>query len=121
MSSSFGLTFGLAISFRSPEAYASTRNSHRYYMSKCAKLKIFGKVQGVFFRDFTEEQANKLGVKGWVKNMPDGTVEALIEGKDELLEQMIIWCYEGSPNAIVKDVKVEWVKPEGCVGFEIKY
>ena len=90
-------------------------------MLKCAKLKIFGRVQGVFFRDFTEEKAIELKLTGWVKNMPDGTVEVLIEGKDELIEQMIIWCYEGSPNANVDDVKVEWAEPEGCEGFEVRY
>ncbi len=89
-------------------------------MSKCAKLKIFGHVQGVFFRDFTEEKAKELSLTGWVRNMPDGTVEALIEGPQDLIEKMIAYCNQGPSSAQVDKVEVEWVEPEGCEGFEVR-
>jgi acylphosphatase len=90
-------------------------------MLKCAKLKIFGRVQGVFFRDFTQEKANDLGVRGWVRNAPDGTVEAIIEGNQPALDSMIAWCHKGSPSSQVEKVEVEWVEPEGSEGFEVRY
>lgn len=90
-------------------------------MSKCAKLKIFGHVQGVFFRDFTEEKAKELSLTGWVRNMPDGTVEALIEGSVAEVEQLIAYCHKGPSSSQVDKVEVEWVEPEGCEGFEVRY
>ncbi len=90
-------------------------------MSKCAKLKIFGRVQGVFFRDHTQEKAKELGVVGWVRNMPDGTVEALIEGSADAIEQMIAWCHQGPSSAQVEKVEVEWMDAEGCEGFEVRF
>ena len=67
------------------------------------------------------EKAKELGVAGWVKNMPDGTVEALLEGDKPAIEQMIAWCGQGSSGAQVEKVKVEWRELEGCEGFEVKY
>lgn len=90
-------------------------------MLKCAKLKISGRVQGVFFRDFTEEKANELELVGWVKNMPDDTVEVQIQGDKAVIEQMIAWCHKGSPGAQVDKVEVEWVDAESCEGFEVRY
>lgn len=90
-------------------------------MLKSAKLKIFGRVQGVFFRDHTEQKANELGVSGWVCNAPDGTVEAIIEGDQAMLDEMIKWCHEGSPSSQVEKVEVEWIEPEGGEGFEVRY
>jgi len=90
-------------------------------MLKCAKLKIFGRVQGVFFRDHTQEKAQQLSVCGWVRNASDGTVEAQIEGSQDSCDTMIAWFHEGSPSAQVEKVQVEWIEPEGCEGFEVRY
>jgi acylphosphatase len=69
-------------------------------------LVIKGKVQGVFFRASTREKANELGIKGWVKNMPDGNVEVLAAGNKDQLENFIEWCRRGPTQAIVSDVVV---------------
>ncbi|QER42505.1 acylphosphatase [Thermodesulfobacterium sp. TA1] len=67
---------------------------------------ISGKVQGVYFRAYTEEEAVRLGVRGWVRNLPDGRVEAVFEGEDEAVDQMVAWCHKGSPYAKVAHVEV---------------
>ena len=67
---------------------------------------ISGRVQGVFFRAYTKEEAERLGLKGWVRNLPDGRVEAVFEGDEEAVEAMIKWCYSGSPQAKVAGVEV---------------
>jgi acylphosphatase len=83
---------------------------------------ISGKVQGVWFRSYTEAEAKKLGVKGWVRNLPDGRVEAVFEGEDEAVDKMVAWCYKGSPYAKVEDVEVieEPYKGE-FTDFRIRY
>lgn len=85
-----------------------------------AHLYISGNVQGVFFRDSTRQQANQLGVAGWVKNLPDGRVEAHLEGPKEKVQQVIEWAHRGPPQARVEDVQVEWTAPEGHQGFEVR-
>ncbi|MDH3347389.1 MAG: acylphosphatase [Desulfobulbaceae bacterium] len=65
---------------------------------------IKGRVQGVFFRDHTREEAEKLGLTGWVRNLPDGTVEAEIEGNEQPVRTMITWLHTGSPLAEVTEV-----------------
>ncbi len=66
---------------------------------------ISGRVQGVNYRYSTVHQAQKLGLKGWVRNLYDGRVEALFEGEEELVDQMLSWCYQGPPMAYVTDVE----------------
>ncbi len=83
---------------------------------------VSGKVQGVFFRANTRKKAEKLGVKGWVKNTSDGKVEAVFEGKDDNVKEMIEWCKHGSTLAKVKNVDVEEKEPENKFNsFSIKY
>ncbi len=65
-----------------------------------------GRVQGVFFRASTVEVARKLGLKGWVRNNPDGTVEAVLEGEEDKVERMLKWCREGPPLAHVTKLEV---------------
>jgi acylphosphatase len=69
---------------------------------------IEGRVQGVFFRHRTQEMAIKLGLKGWVKNRRDGRVEALFEGDQERVDQIIQWCHRGPSEARVSRVDLLW-------------
>ncbi len=77
-------------------------------MLKKIHLLISGKVQGVFYRVNTKNKADELGLTGWVKNIPDGKVEVLAEGKEGGLKEFIKWCYNGSKGAKVDKVEVEW-------------
>lgn len=83
-------------------------------------LYISGEVQGVFFRGATRERARELGLAGWVKNLPDGRVEAIFEGSPEDVRQMVQWCEKGPSHASVRDVQVEDEATEGDMrGFEV--
>ncbi|NOZ84845.1 MAG: acylphosphatase [Deltaproteobacteria bacterium] len=85
-------------------------------------LLIRGRVQGVWFRQSTKEQAIRLGLKGWVRNLPDGRVEAVAEGNRPELEKLIEWCRNGPPLARVDEVEVEWRKPEKDLpGFTVAF
>lgn len=72
-----------------------------------AHLIVRGRVQGVFFRAETKRKADELGLTGWVRNNPDGTVEAVAEGQSDMLERFIEWCHEGPGRAIVSGVDVK--------------
>ena len=83
---------------------------------------IRGRVQGVFFRMETKRAADGLGVFGWVKNQPDGTVEAVFEGDRDRVDAALDWCREGPPGADVADVTVSWEDYSGDFkGFDINY
>jgi acylphosphatase len=71
------------------------------------RLIIKGIVQGVSFRYYTQREARKYGVAGWVRNLPDGSVAALFEGEEEDVEAMIQWCRQGPPGARVTEVIVQ--------------
>lgn len=73
-----------------------------------ANLKVIGDVQGVTFRWFIRRKANSLGLKGWVKNLADGSVEAVIEGEKEKIEELIKKCWHGPLFARVDDLQVDW-------------
>lgn len=77
-----------------------------------AHVLISGRVQGVWFRANIREKARWLNVKGWVRNLPDGRVEAVFQGEKERVDEMISWCHRGPPLAKVEDVKVEWREPK---------
>lgn len=85
-----------------------------------AYLLISGKVQGVGFRAATRRMAERLGTEGWVRNLDDGRVEAVLEGDREAVEQLISWCRRGAPPALVEDVTVEYGPPEGFAKFEVR-
>jgi acylphosphatase len=85
-----------------------------------AHVLISGKVQGVGYRYATVDTASQLGLTGWVRNLPDGRVEAVFEGAPEIVEEIIHWCHAGPPAAIVQDVAVKYEQPEGLRGFEVK-
>ncbi len=73
---------------------------------KRVHLLISGRVQGVCYRMYACEQADRLGVKGWVRNLPDGRVEAVAEGSDEMVDAFVEWCRRGPPHARVTNVVV---------------
>ncbi len=85
-----------------------------------ARVIISGKVQGVGYRYATVDTASQLGLSGWVRNLPDSRVEAVFEGSREIVEEMIRWCYQGPPAAMVKDVVVKYEEPEELRGFEVR-
>jgi acylphosphatase len=78
---------------------------------------IRGRVQGVFFRAETRDRARSLGLSGWVRNVPDGSVEAVFEGERERIESILDWCRRGPGLAEVEDVDVDWEQPRGEEGF----
>jgi acylphosphatase len=87
-----------------------------------AHLIISGRVQGVFFRAETMRAANLYGVTGWVRNLRDGTVEALSEGKKGDVVSLINWCKKGAPASRVDDVMVDWQSYEGAFdAFDVRY
>lgn len=71
-------------------------------------IMIHGRVQGVFFRASAEAEARRLGLGGWVRNCPDGSVEILAEGSREALEELLAWCAHGPPRAGVEHVDSNW-------------
>ncbi|CAA9468616.1 MAG: Acylphosphate phosphohydrolase, putative [uncultured Rubrobacteraceae bacterium] len=88
---------------------------------KRAHVRISGQVQGVFFRDSTREKAQELGLSGYVKNTPDGDVEALFEGPPEGVEEMVRWCGQGPPHASVENVEAKDEPPsDDLTGFEVR-
>ena len=76
-------------------------------MKKAIKVFISGNVQGVFFRSYIKEQADKLNIKGYVRNLEDGRVEAVIEGNIDDVDKMLELCKKGAPHSIVKNMEVE--------------
>lgn len=79
---------------------------------KQAHLLISGKVQGVWFRASTKQQAEQLHINGWVRNTNDGKVEALIQGDENQLQQLIQWCHQGPASAQVDEVQVDYEEPQ---------
>ena len=87
-----------------------------------ARVIIEGRVQGVFFRSHTQEMAYKLGVKGWVRNRRDGSVEALLEGDKKEIDQIIQWCHRGPSESRVMNVRTTWENYTGeFEDFSISY
>ena len=80
---------------------------------------IHGRVQGVFFRDTTRRRAAERGVSGWVRNNPDGTVEAVFEGEADAVDAMVRFAREGPRGAIVERVDMIEEEPEGLTGFGV--
>jgi acylphosphatase len=80
---------------------------------------VRGKVQGVFFRDTTRQTATAAGVAGWVRNLTDGTVEAVFEGPVDAVTELIAFCHEGPPHAEVNEVTVTDETPNGAIGFSL--
>lgn len=86
---------------------------------KTIRLTIKGKVQGVFYRATAKDVADLLGIKGWVKNLPDNNVEIRATASEELLQKLLEWCRKGPPGAKVEEVIVEELAFEEHKGFRI--
>lgn len=88
----------------------------------CVRVRITGRVQGVWFRDSTQKEAVRLGVSGWVRNTGDGAVEGEFHGGEEALRLLVAWCQHGPPTARVAGVEVTaCAGDEAMKGFEIRY
>ena len=86
-----------------------------------AHVFVSGTVQGVAYRAYTRQQATVLGISGWVRNLRDSRVEAVFEGPPAVVEQMVQWCFSGSPSATVTNVEVAYTSPTGLQGFEVRH
>ncbi|MGK7942021.1 MAG: acylphosphatase [Crocosphaera sp.] len=86
----------------------------------CVHVLITGIVQGVGYRYSTVQEAQKLGIKGWVRNLRDSRVEAIFEGKEPLVKQMVQWCHQGPRSAKVRDVTVKTIESQGYQEFAVE-
>jgi len=85
-------------------------------MAVRAHVVVRGRVQGVWFRGAMQDEARRLGVSGWVRNRPDGSVEAELEGPREAVDGVIAWAHHGPSGARVADIRVDWIPPRGEQG-----
>ncbi|HEY3317002.1 MAG TPA: acylphosphatase [Coriobacteriia bacterium] len=86
-----------------------------------ARVKVYGVVQGVYFRGAAQEEARHLGLDGWVSNRPDGSVEAVFEGPEYAVREAVEWMSHGPTSAIVEHIVTEWEEPTGETGFGLRY
>jgi acylphosphatase len=84
------------------------------------RVVVTGRVQGVFFRDTARRRAEAAGVAGWVSNRPDGAVEAVFEGDEAAVDQLVDFCRQGPRGADVAGVEVRDEQPEGLNGFQVR-
>lgn len=90
-------------------------------MKKQIVLKIYGRVQGVFFRESSRERARELNISGWVRNEPDGTVALVAEGGEGNLQELIEWCKNGPYQDRVEKMDAKWAEPTDQFGdFVVK-
>ena len=90
--------------------------------SKRAHIIVQGRVQGVFYRAYTEKKAKSLNLIGFVKNLYNGNVEIVVEGSESTIHELINWCYQGSPMSNVSNVETHWYKVEDNFSyFTVKY
>jgi len=87
--------------------------------STAVDVVVTGRVQGVFFRASMRERAEQLGVAGWVRNEPDGSVRAHLEGDPDAVDSLVAWCFHGPPAAIVQDVRQSPGDASGATGFQV--
>ncbi|UUN27101.1 acylphosphatase [Streptomyces sp. FIT100] len=84
------------------------------------RVVVTGLVQGVYYRDTCRRVAREYGVAGWVRNLADGSVEAVFEGEPDGVETLVRWAGQGPPTAVVREVEVREEEPEGLEGFEVR-
>ena len=85
------------------------------------KVRVFGRVQGVFFRQWALNQARAHNISGWIRNAPDGSVEAHLTGDEAAVVEMIAAMHGGPSQARVEDVMVEAIEPEDVSGFTVRH
>ncbi|MGZ4457245.1 MAG: acylphosphatase [Nocardioides sp.] len=90
-------------------------------MTTAVDVVVTGRVQGVSFRLYAEEEARRLGVAGWVRNEPDGSVAGHFEGDADAVDALVAWCRQGSPYAAVRGVDVRPSAVAGDSGFGVRY
>lgn len=88
-------------------------------MTVRVRMRISGRVQGVYYRDSCRQMAQRLGVDGWVRNRHDGTVEVVAEGSRDDVGALAAWCRQGPPRAVVDRVEFFDEEPEGLQGFRV--
>jgi acylphosphatase len=88
-------------------------------VTRAVDLLVTGRVQGVSFRWYAAREATRLGLTGWVRNEPDGSVRARAEGDDDAVDALVSWCRQGPPSARVDDAAVTEVEPSGATSFVI--
>lgn len=86
---------------------------------KAVRVRVHGSVQGIMFRDSCRREALRLGVGGWVRNEPDGSVTGVFEG--DAVEDLVAWCRTGPRGARVERVDVTEIEPSGARGFEVRW
>lgn len=84
-----------------------------------ARVVVDGRVQGVYFRQSTQQEARRLGVDGWVRNLPDGRVETVFEGDPLTVERAVAYVRQGPPRALVTSVEESREEPLGESGFRV--
>ncbi len=91
-------------------------------MARVARhVRVTGRVQGVFFRAWTRDEARSIGVCGWVRNCDDGAVEAHIEGEEDLVDELIKRMRDGPPQARVFDMTIDEATDESATRFEVRH
>jgi acylphosphatase len=88
-------------------------------MDKAVGVRVTGLVQGVSFRAYAREEARRLGVSGWLRNQPDGSVVGQFEGPEDAVDALVAWCGHGPAHAEVQQVDVIAAEPTGATGFAI--
>jgi acylphosphatase len=99
----------------------STKASSRNPPKKAFFARITGRVQGVAFRYYTKNEADRLGVKGWVRNTDDGSVEVWAEGDSDTLAAFLEYLNVGPSHARVDSCATNWEEPSGCRSFRVVY
>lgn len=86
-----------------------------------AHVFVSGRVQGVYYRDSCRVKAEAVGARGWVRNLRDGRVEAVFEGPEKVVQEMVAWCHRGPAAALVDGVEARWDEPEeGLAEFAVR-
>jgi acylphosphatase len=90
-------------------------------VKKAVTVHVTGRVQGVSFRWYAVQEAERLGVHGWIRNEPDGSVAGHLEGDDDAVDAMVEWCRHGPSYAAVRNVAVLEAQPTGAAAFDVRY
>jgi acylphosphatase len=90
-------------------------------VDKAVSVKVTGRVQGVAFRWYAVQEAERLGVRGWIRNEPDESVAGHFEGDDDAVDALVAWCRHGPSYAAVRDVAVTEARPTGARAFDVRY